>query len=451
MTEPATAGTTPAQPNRAALRGRIATAWSSGPLAVRDFRLLGLGQLASTVGDYCYAVALPWLILSNHGSTVLLGTVLACYGVPRTVLIPLGGILSDRLSPRTIMLIADAIRCVLVAALAAIAVPKLISLAALGPVAALLGAGEGLFLPAAGAIVPSLLPSESLQSGNGISAAMTQVGSIAGPVIGGVLVTTLGSAPAFAVDAASFAISAIALAMMRGRRSASLSTESAAADGQPAEQTTATATDQPTTLWRLLLRSRFLQMILVIAVLANFAAASTIEVALPALAHLRFGAAGYGTLIAGFGVGSLFGTLASIKLSRARRPAQAACASFLIAAVALTGIPFLGGLPGAVAAALVFGAGAIFGNIVMVTLLQQWAPPAMIGRVMSAVMLASIGAYPASVALSGVIVRAVGPAPFFPVSGGVLAVVVLFALSQREFRLFGAADQTHVEPLAATS
>ena len=231
MTEPVTAGTTPAQPNRTALRGRIATAWRSGPLAVRDFRLLGLGQLASTVGDYCYAVALPWLILSNHGSTVLLGTVLACYGVPRTVLIPLGGILSDRLSPRTIMLIADATRCVLVAALAAIAVPRLISVAVLGPVAALLGAGEGLFLPAAGAIVPSLLPSESLQSGNGISAAMTQVGSIAGPVLGGVLVTTLGSAPAFAVDAASFAISAIALAMMRGRRSASLAPEPAAADG----------------------------------------------------------------------------------------------------------------------------------------------------------------------------------------------------------------------------
>ena len=87
----------------------------------------------------------------------------------------------------------------------------------------------------------------------------------------------------------------------------------------------------------------------------------------------------------------------------------------------------------------------------IVTLLQQWAPPAMIGRVMSAVMLASIGAYPASVALSGVIVRAVGPAPFFPVSGGVLVLVILFALSQRQFRLFGAADQASVEPLAAAS
>src|SRR5258706_14785782 len=93
---------------------RLASAWRTGPLAVRDFRLLSLGQLASTIGDYCYAVALPWLVLSDHGSTVLLGTVLACYGVPRTVLTPVGGMLADKLGPRTLMLSADVLRCALV-------------------------------------------------------------------------------------------------------------------------------------------------------------------------------------------------------------------------------------------------------------------------------------------------------------------------------------------------
>ncbi|HET7017333.1 MAG TPA: MFS transporter [Streptosporangiaceae bacterium] len=404
--------------------------WASGTSG-----LLSLGQLASTVGDYCYSVALPWLILSNHGSTVLLGTVLACYGVPRTVLIPVGGILADRISPRTVMLAADATRCLLVAALVALAVPKLIALAFLGPVAALLGAGEGLFLPAAGAIMPSLLPADSLQAGNGISQAMVQVGSIVGPVLGGILVTTWGSAPAFAVDAASFAASAIALVMMRRHRLPGPSDQPAeAADTIPDDPP---ATGEATTFWQLALHARFLQIVLVVAVLANFAVASTMAIALPALAHARFGATGYGTLIACFGVGSLIGTLVAIKLSGIRRPAPAACASLLVTAVALSFIPFLGGLPGAAAAAFAFGAGAIFGNIVIITLLQQWAPPSMIGRVMSTVMLASIGTYPASVALAGVIVRAVGPAPFFPVSGGVLALAVLFALSQRQFRVFG--------------
>ena len=98
-----------------AAAGRPASAWRSGPLAVRSFRLLTAGQFASTIGDFCYAVALPWLVLSAHGGAILLGTVLACYGVPRTVLIPVGGVLADKVGPRTLMLAADAARCVLVA------------------------------------------------------------------------------------------------------------------------------------------------------------------------------------------------------------------------------------------------------------------------------------------------------------------------------------------------
>ena len=109
---------------RPGLAGRLSGAWrsaGSGPLGVRSFRLLAGGQFASTIGDFCYAVALPWLVLSTHGGTVLLGTVLACYGVPRTGLIPVGGVLADKVGPRTLMLTADVARGVLVAGLAVLA------------------------------------------------------------------------------------------------------------------------------------------------------------------------------------------------------------------------------------------------------------------------------------------------------------------------------------------
>jgi MFS family permease len=411
---------------------RAASAFRTGPLAVRDFRLLSLGQLASTVGDFCYAVALPWLVLSSHGGAVLLGTVLACYGVPRTVLIPVGGVLADRLSPRAVMLAADTVRCALVAVLALFAARGLVSIAFLGPVAALIGAGEGLFLPASAAIMPSLLPAESLQAGNGLLAAMMQIGSFAGPVLGGILVTTGGPAPAFAVDAASFAVSAAALALMR-RRSASAAAPEAAAGPE------AGAATQEPGIWQLFLHARVLQMIVLIAVLANFVIAGAFEVALPALAHARYGAPGYGALIACFGVGSLVGTLVAARLGGLRRPALAACAGFLAGGVAISFVPFLWGLPGAAAAAAVFGATGNFGNVVIVTLLQRWAPAQLLGRVMSLVMLASLGAFPASVALSGVIVHHLGPAPFFPASGAVLALAVVLAATQRQFRDFGAA------------
>jgi predicted MFS family arabinose efflux permease len=202
---------------------------------------------------------------------------------------------------------------------------------------------------------------------------------------------------------------------------------------------------EETSIWRLIRHARELQVIVMIAVLANFVIAGAFEVALPALAHARFGAAGFGALISCFGVGAVAGTLAAARLSRLSRPAQAACAAFLLGSVAIAVMPFLGGLAGAAAAGLVFGAAGSFGNVIIITLLQQWAPPKLLGRVMSLVMLASIGAYPASVALSGVIVGRIGPAPFFPVAGAILGVAVVLGMSQRAFRAFGSTDEGPID------
>ncbi len=220
------------------LAARSRAALRDGPLASRPFRLLTAGQVSSTIGDYCYAVALPWLVLSAHGGTVLLGAVLACYGIPRTVLIPAGGVLADRLGPRAVMLGADCVRCGLAAAMTALAAGHLVTLAALGPVAAVLGAGEGVFIPASMAIMPTLLPAARLPAGNAVNMAALQAGSLLGPVLGGALVATAGPAPAFGVDAASFAVSAAALAAMaRPRPAASPAPGAAGATDKPQTQT----------------------------------------------------------------------------------------------------------------------------------------------------------------------------------------------------------------------
>jgi MFS family permease len=70
------------------------------PLRHGPFRLLVAGQVTSNLGDACYAVALPWYVLAGHGGTVLLGTVLAAYSIPRTAGIPVGGYLCDRWGPQ---------------------------------------------------------------------------------------------------------------------------------------------------------------------------------------------------------------------------------------------------------------------------------------------------------------------------------------------------------------
>lgn len=359
--------------------------------------------------------------------------------------IPVGGILADKIGPRAIMLGTDAVRCVLAAALIVLASQRLTSIALLGPVAALLGAGEGLFLPASFTIMPSLLPPEQPAAGNALSTAMIQVGSLLGPVLGGNLVASAGSAPAFAVDAATFAVSALTLALIRTARvtgSEPAPSGHSSEPGDPAAGQGSTAAKLPG-VWPLLRRERLLQVIVVLAVVANLVGAGTFAVALPALAHARFGAGGYGALIACTGVGSVAGTLAATRGNALRRPAIAACLSFLVLAMAVSLVPFVGGLPGAAAAITVVGACNGFGNIIMITLLQQWAPRRLLGRVMSLVMLAAMGTYPVSVAAAGAVIHSYGPSIFFPAGGIALVLAVAGALSQREIRSLGASAPRH--------
>ncbi len=434
-------------------------AWRTGPLAERGFRLLAAGQLTSTVGDYCYAVALPWLVLSAHGGAATLGAVLACYGVPRTVLIPAGGWLADRTGPRTLMLAADVMRCAVVAALTVLALRGLSSVAALGPPAALLGAGEGLFLPASFAIMPTLLPAAQLAAGNAVSTALVQLGSMAGPVLGGAVVAAAGSAPAFAVDAATFAVSALTLALIRPRRHAGAAlradttgsadaagpaspSDGGAAGAAAGQDAGADLASSPVPgVWTLLRRERILQVILVMAVMTNLAGAGTFAVALPALAHAAFGAGGYGALIACAGAGTIAGTVGAARGTRLRRPAITACGCLLGFAAATALVPFLGGLPGACAALAVVGATNGCCNIIMITMLQRWAPPRLLGRVMSLVVLAVMGTYPVSAAVTGALIRSTGPRPFFPIAGAAVAAAVVFALAQREVRDFSIRDR----------
>jgi MFS family permease len=428
---------------------RVTAAFRSGPLAVRSFRLLAGGQFASTIGDYCYAVALPWLVLSNHGNTVLLGTVLACYGVPRTVLIPVGGMLADKLGPRTLMLFADVMRCLLVGVLTVLAARHTASLVTLGPTAALIGGGEGLFLPASYTIMPSLLDDTRLAAGNALSSTAVQAGSLIGPAIGGALVAITGaSTAAFGIDAVSFAVSAVSLALIPRRAAAgSLAASSAETADSMAEQADSltgladTGPDglagKPQGVLAYMRQSRAIQVIMVVAIAANLANGGLDEVALPALAHEHWGAGGYGALLACLAAGAVIGTLAAARSGGLRNPAMVASVSFLIEASLISLVPFLGGEAGAAAALLCLGVCNGLGNVLFYTMAQRSIPSAILGRVLSVIMLCSYGTFPLSVVVAGVLVRHVGTTPFFPIAGIFLVVAILGGNSQRAFRDFG--------------
>jgi len=189
--------------------------------------------------------------------------------------------------------------------------------------------------------------------------------------------------------------------------------------------------------WQLLRRSSLLRIILAVAVAANVTAGGTFGVAMPALAHARYGASGYGTLLASFGAGAVIGTLIGSRMGALRRPAIVACAGFVVEGAALCLLPMSGGVVGAASALIIAGVCNGFGNIVLFTLIQQRAPAQSLGRVMSLLMVAGIGSFPVSVGMAGLLVRHLHATAFFPMAGVALGLAVLAALSRREMREFG--------------
>ena len=144
-----------------------------------------------------------------------------------------------------------------------------------------------------------------------------QTGSLVGPALGGALVAvTQASTWAFGIDAASFAASALTLALIP--RKAAAGTVSAGA-GAAAEADTGGGDGQGVLAF--LRKSRALQVLLVVVIAANLAGGGVDGVALPSLAHQRFGAAGYGALLACMAAGSVLGTLAAARTGGLRRSA----------------------------------------------------------------------------------------------------------------------------------
>ena len=418
------------------------------PLKVRDFCLLFSGQMISTIGDMFYMVALPWLMLSGGRTPQELGIVLAAYGVPRVATLLLGGLLSDWLRPRMVMLLADLVRAALVGTLVVLILSGRTAVWQLCVIAAPLGAFAGLFLPAYYAILPGILGSDALQAGNALNTASLQLALLIGSALAGLVVSRLQSAAAFAVDALTFVVSAITLVSMQGKRGqektpaarTGRASATAAVVGEHAEEDAYNKRDvifaQQVTFWQLVRSWRLLQVAFLVIIFGNFLFNGLFEVALPTLARNQFmaGAAGYGLLLAAFGAGSLLGGLIAGSLGRVAHRGLLMLTLIMILGVLYSFVPFAGGLPGATL--LIGGAGFTNGMLTVLafTVMQQQAPGHLLGRLMGVFLFASLGLYPLSVALVGVMTSRFGPVILFPISGAMMLGASAFGWLQREVR-----------------
>jgi Transmembrane secretion effector len=391
-------------------------------LSIRDFRLLWASEAVSVVGDQFQLVALSWLVISVTGSGLALGTVLIAVAVPRALLLVPLGVVADRRPPRSLMLVAHVVRGGIVAVLAVLASQGAASVPVLAGLGVLFGAADAIYMPAQQAFLPSAVERGRLPSANALLQGTFQLASIVGPPLAGIVIAVAGTGAAFAVDTVSFAIAALLVAGIAGA-GATIARRSDTADpagsaGVPSE----TFREALLGGVRYVAGDRAIRTLMLVSLVLNLAASGPAAVGMAWLAARRFdaGATGLGLMAAGLAAGAIAGTLLAggVRLDRQGRTVTAAV---VVIGVAMALVGVLGSLPAVVLVLVGIGIAIGYMNIVSISWLQARVAPGLVGRVMSLVMLMSLGISPISIAIAGALIDINATALF--VGSGVLILV----------------------------
>ncbi|HEY2505485.1 MAG TPA: MFS transporter [Streptosporangiaceae bacterium] len=185
-----------------------------GPLTERNFRVFYAGYTTSLLGSAMSAIALTFAVLDSGGSAADLGFVFAANVVPQVLVMIGGGVVADRLGRRPVMLITDTARLAVQGALATALFMGRPPIWLFVMLAALLGAGEGIFGPALGGLRAEIAPREKLPDANALLGVAQSGTTVLGPALAGLLIGLTSPAVVIAVDAATFGVSVLSLALL---------------------------------------------------------------------------------------------------------------------------------------------------------------------------------------------------------------------------------------------
>ncbi len=263
----------------------------------------------------------------------------------------------------------------------------------LGALAGVTGAATGFFGPASTGLLPEVVPAEQLQPANALRATAVSTGEILGPLAAGVLVAAAGAGWTIAVDAATFAISAACLTMLRMPGRGTREAGSFISDLREG--------------WVAFRSRRWVWTFVAYFALANMLWGAWSALG-PIVAERELGgAAAWGSVLAAIGVGALLGSVIATRV-KPRRPLV-----FVALAEALFAMPlaFLAaGSPVALLAcgALLSGAGMMLGMSVWESTLQRYIPAESLSRVSSYDWFGSMAFYPLGLAVWGPVAAVIG-------------------------------------------
>jgi len=372
---------------------------------IRDFSLLFAGQTTSLLGDQFYSIAGAWLVLRLTGDPLALGLVIALGTIPRAVFTLIGGAITDRVSPRQVMLLADIIRLFLTALMAVQIFTGSLQVWMIYAYSLVFGVVGGVFAPASMSMAPTLVQPEDLQAGNSVMQGSMQLIGFVGPAVAGALIAAfprqnIGVGLAIAFDALTFIVSVMTLWMMQAGRKVTTSAPAAPRAGVWASIREGLG---------YMLKDPALRIMFILIAIANFAFGGPVLVGIPYLADTRFpqGAAAYGLLISGYAGGNLLGIILCGALPKLKQALLKVflVGMFLLFAAGTASLAWIGQSWLAFAVMLAMGILNGYLSIMLITGLQRSTPREMLGRIMSMILLANLVFMPLSQTIAGAVLR----------------------------------------------
>ncbi|MDT0469791.1 MFS transporter [Streptomyces gibsoniae] len=250
---------------------------------------------ASLVGDSVYFVALGWSAQKAAGPTEV-GLVMASGALPRALLMLGGGVVADRFDPHRVILGSDALRCLLILAVASVIALTAPALWILVAVALVFGAVDALFVPAVGALPPLITSPDQLARVTGMRSLSMRLSQIAGPPIGGLAMGLGGPAAAFTVTGLFIALPLPLLLTTRVRSLGAREAEKS----EPG-----TARQDLLDGLRYIRRHRLIGPLVVAGAICELGLVGTLNVGMVLLnAERGWGPSGYGWIVSSFSAGA---------------------------------------------------------------------------------------------------------------------------------------------------
>jgi MFS family permease len=391
-----------------------------GVFSHREFRLLLYGQAASTIGDRIVFVALA-LYVTELGSPSDVGIVLACHAVPLVGFLLIGGVWADRLPRHRVMVVTDLVRFCLHALLAVLIFTGTVEIWMIAVIEAGFGTAEAFFRPAYTGLVPQTVPEEEIQPAKAAFGTVETMAEFVGPALATALVLLVGPGFAFAIDSATFVVSAAFLVQMRPRER-----------GEAGERTTVLAelregwsqVRSRTWIWAII-------AVFSIGVFTGFGPYMTLGATI-SIEHWDTRAV-YGILASVMGAGTIVGALIGFRW-RPRHPMRTGMLLTLpwpgFFVVFALGLP----VPLLVVVAFFAGLGVMLFGIWWETALAERVPPHMLSRVTAYDWMGSLALLPIGYVLAGPLGEALGATEVLAVGGAIALAALLCAFFVRDVR-----------------